>query len=161
MRPEELRERIRQAATNFTDEVIAIFGQAFTSVATDFSPRPVAAAPVAVKRGPGRSPRAQTAAVVAAPAPVAKKRNVAAKPVAAAPAPAAGKRIRRSTNDLDKAGDEVIQLLGAHKNGMRVEEINRALGTSTKELMRPIMKLLEGGQIRKQGERRATTYFVA
>lgn len=158
MRPEELRERIRQAATKFTDEVIAVFGQAFAGVATDFSARPVATAPVAVKRGPGRPPRVQPVVVVA-PAPVAKKRNVAVQPAPVA-APYSNKRIRRSTNDLDKAGDEVIQLLAAH-NGMRVEEINRALGTTTKELMRPIMKLLETGQIRKQGERRATSYFAS
>jgi len=134
MRPEELRESIRQAAANFTDEVIAIFGQAFTGVAADFSPRPAAvAAPVVAKRGPGRPPRAQAAAIVA-PVPAAKKRNVAVKPVAA---PIASKRIRRSANDLDKAGDEVIQLLAAHKNGMRVEEINRHWAPTPKNLCAP------------------------
>jgi len=43
---------------------------------------------------------------------------------------------------------------------MRIEEINKALGTSTRELMRPIKKLLSTGQIQKRGDRRSTTYFA-
>jgi hypothetical protein len=55
----------------------------------------------------------------------------------------------------------VVKLLTANKaKGWRVEQINKELGTTTRDLMRPISKLLAEGKIRKQGERRATTYFA-
>ncbi len=149
MKPDELREKIRTAAVKFTDEVIAAFGQAFASVASDFSGQP-RAKPVAAPKKAAAPVRAK-----AAP-PVAKKKAAPAKAK-----PMSDKRIRRSVNDLSQAGDEVINLLSAHKGGLRVEEINKALGTSTRELMRPIQKLLNEGKIKKQGERRATTYYVA
>ncbi len=143
MSPEDLRSKIRSSAVKFTDEVIAIFGDAFASVAADFAgtSRPRAAAPrVAPTRG-----------------------RIAARKVAAAPKArrASGKRARRSSTQLEKAGAAVIKLLGANRKGLRVEHINKALGTNTRELMRPIQKLLGEGKIRKSGERRATTYFVA
>lgn len=151
MKPEELRDKIRIAAIKFTDEVIAAFGQAFASVASDFS-SPPRAKPVAAPKKAAAPVRAKAAAPVA-------KKKVAPPKAKAKPMP--DKRIRRSADDLSQAGDEVIKLLSANKNGLRVEEINKALGTSTKELMRPIQKLLNEGKIKKQGERRATTYYVA
>ena len=162
MSPEELREKIRVAAINFTEEVSAIFGEAFASVAAEFktgsvpkpAPRKVAA--------PARPKVARKVAKPAKPAKVAKAAKPAKVAKAAKPAKAkAGeKRNRRSANDLDKVGGEVIKLLGGAKRAMRVEEINKQLGTSTRELMRPIQKLLSQNKIKKSGERRATSYYV-
>jgi hypothetical protein len=137
MKPEELRSKIRMAATRFTDDVIGAFAEAFSSVAADFS---AAERPRAVR-----------------PAPAAKraiKKGVAAKP--AKP----GKRIRRSADQLQDIGQMVVRLLQGNKKGLRVEHINKTLGTSTRQLMRPIQKLLAEGRLRKSGERRATTYYA-
>ena len=150
MSPEELREKIRVAAINFTEEVSAIFGEAFASVAAEFQtgsfePKPAAHMPEAPRPTPAR-----------------KEMKPAKAPKPAKPAKAAkdDKRNRRSANELDKAGTEVIKLLTSAKRGMRIEEINKQLGTSTRELMRPIQKLLSQGKIKKSGERRATSYYV-
>ena len=45
--------------------------------------------------------------------------------------------------------------------GMRIEQINAVLGTTTRDLALPIRKLLLGGHIKVQGEKRATAYFPA
>jgi hypothetical protein len=157
MSPEELHEKIRAAAVSFTDEVIALFGEAFASVASQYK------AGVAIaKPGPSKPVPKKAAAPKKAPAPQkapAPKKAAPSKPASKAK-PVADKRNRRSANELSKVGDEVVKLLVANKKGMRVEEINKALGTTTRELMRPIQKLLTLGKIRKTGERRATTYFA-
>jgi hypothetical protein len=57
-------------------------------------------------------------------------------------------------------GEDVVKLLQKNKGGLRMEAINAELGTDTKTLMRPMMKLFEDNRIRKEGERRATTYFA-
>jgi len=163
MSPEELREKIRVAAINFTEEVSAIFGEAFASVAAEFKTGPVAPKPAPRKAAaPARPKPASKVAKAAKPAKVAKAAKPAKVVKAAKPAKAkAGdKRNRRSANDLDRVGGEVIKLLGSAKRAMRVEEINKQLGTSTRELMRPIQKLLSQNKIKKSGERRATSYYV-
>jgi hypothetical protein len=43
--------------------------------------------------------------------------------------------------------------------GKRIEEIGSALGTSTKELVLPVKKLLLAKTISTKGEKRATRYF--
>ena len=43
--------------------------------------------------------------------------------------------------------------------GKRIEEIGTALGTSTKELVLPVKKLLAAKTISTKGEKRATRYF--
>lgn len=152
MTPDELREKIRAAAINFTEEVSAIFGEAFASVAAEFK-----SGPMELKSVPKKAARSQAAK--AKPAPKAKAKP-AAKPAAGKGKAAAEKRNRRSLNELERVGGEVVKLLASKKRSMRVEEINKELGTSTRQLMRPIQKLLGLGKIKKAGERRATTYYV-
>jgi hypothetical protein len=43
--------------------------------------------------------------------------------------------------------------------GQRIEQINKELGTSTRELSLPLKKLISEGAVRTEGEKRATTYF--
>jgi hypothetical protein len=43
--------------------------------------------------------------------------------------------------------------------GLRIEQINRQLGTRTKDLALPIRKLLADGVINVQGQKRSTLYF--
>jgi hypothetical protein len=47
----------------------------------------------------------------------------------------------------------------ARKPGLRIEQINRELGASTKELMLPVRKLIAAGAINTKGAKRATQYF--
>jgi hypothetical protein len=43
--------------------------------------------------------------------------------------------------------------------GQRVEEINAALGTTTRDVARPLGKLIAAGKVKSRGARRATQYF--
>jgi outer membrane biosynthesis protein TonB len=125
------------------------------------------AKPAAAKPAPKKVAAPKPPKKAAAPKPAIKK--AAAKPAKAAapkaaktaPAPkSAGKSGRRSIKELDLAADKVAAFLKDRGAEMRIEEINKALGTSTRELMRPIKKLLSTGQIQKRGDRRSTTYFA-
>ena len=44
--------------------------------------------------------------------------------------------------------------------GLRIEQINKQLGTTTKDLALPIRKLIADGAIKTKGEKRSTTYFA-
>jgi hypothetical protein len=136
MTTQDIQSKIQLAATRFTDEIMATFGEALASVVSEFSIKvPAVRAPKAVKRG----------------------RPVAAKRAAA---PTKGKRERRSENQLVEVGGRVLKLLQGNKKGLRIEQINRALGTTTRQLARPIQKLLSSKRLRKSGQRRATTYLA-
>lgn len=155
MNPTDIRSRIEAAAAKFTDEIVAAFAESFSAVASELSskaqPAKAKAAPVAAK----------PAKKAAAPAPAAKPaKKVVAKrgkaPEKALLAPTG----RRSPEELAKTADLIVGLLGSHKKeGLRIEQIKKQLGTKTSVLTRPIQKLLSEGKIKKVGEKRATTYF--
>jgi hypothetical protein len=149
MSPEEVREKIRAAAFNFTEEVSAIFGEAFAAVAAEFQSGAGATRSVPVKATVTRSKPAKSKPAIRSKTAVANK-----------PKKVAGKRNRRTLNELDRVGNEVIKLLSSQNRSMRIEEINSELGTSTRQLMRPIQRLLNQGKIKKLGERRATSYHI-
>jgi len=44
--------------------------------------------------------------------------------------------------------------------GLRIEQINKELGTTTKDLALPIRKMIADGSIKTKGEKRSTTYFA-
>ncbi len=73
--------------------------------------------------------------------------------------PAADLSNRRSASDLKKVGDRVVKLLGVNENGLRIEQINKILGTTTGGLIRPMKRLLASGRVKKQFEGRSTVYF--
>jgi hypothetical protein len=151
------QSKIQSVVSQFTDEILAIFGDSFASVVAD-----ITAATKTFK--PAAAPKKVAVKAAAKPAPKPVQKAAAPKKLAAAkPAKPArpGKRVRRSEGQLKADGDKVIKLLGANKKGLRIEQINKMLGTATKALARPIAKLLSDGKIRKQGEKRATTYFPA
>ena len=72
--------------------------------------------------------------------------------VARAPAP------KRSTAQIEQTG-RTFALFVRDNPGMRIEQINRELGTTTDELMLPIRKLIAAGAVATQGGRRSTKYF--
>jgi predicted transcriptional regulator len=43
--------------------------------------------------------------------------------------------------------------------GLRIEQINKQLGTTTKDLALPIRKLISEGMLKAKGQKRSTTYF--
>jgi hypothetical protein len=65
---------------------------------------------------------------------------------------------KRTSGELDKLA-ETFQAFVAKHPGMRIEQINKELGTSTKDLALPIRKLIAEGVIKTKGEKRSTHYF--
>lgn len=78
--------------------------------------------------------------------------------------PAGGGRVRgrgakRSPDELDKLAEK-FQVFVKESPGLRIEQINKQLGTTTKDLALPIRKLLAEGAIHAKGQKRSTTYFA-
>jgi hypothetical protein len=73
---------------------------------------------------------------------------------------ARGKGRKRDPAEIARLTDRLGGFV-ARNPGKRIEEIARELGTSTKELVLPVRKLIEGKRLTTKGERRATKYFSA
>lgn len=65
---------------------------------------------------------------------------------------------KRSSEDLGALCAQVAAFVKGHP-GLRIEQINKELGTTTKDLALPIRKLLGDGVITSKGQKRSTTYF--
>ncbi len=143
-----LQEQLQRAADSFADSLVDLFTGILNDVASQ-----VAVDKLSVARAPS------------APRPAAKPAAKAAKPVARPAAkPAAkpaGKLVRRSVAQLEETGKRVLDLLRQRPAGLRIEQINKELGTSTRDLMRPIKLMLDDRRMRKTGDRRATVYFAS
>jgi hypothetical protein len=90
-------------------------------------------------------------------------RNVRSAPVAALAStrvgrPAGGRGVKRTAEDLEALSGKVASFVKANP-GLRIEQINKELGTSTKDLALPIRKLIAGRVIATKGQKRSTTYF--
>jgi hypothetical protein len=66
---------------------------------------------------------------------------------------------KRTSTELDKMGDAFHAFVAKHP-GLRIEQINKQLGTTTKDLALPIRKLIADGSVKTKGEKRSTTYFA-
>lgn len=66
---------------------------------------------------------------------------------------------KRTAADLDALATKFVSFVKANP-GLRIEQINKELGTSTKDLALPIRKLISDGVISAKGNKRSTTYFV-
>jgi hypothetical protein len=97
-----------------------------------------AAASAARRRGPGRPRKAAAAA---------------------APAARGGKRDRRSAEDVQATADAFLAYVKSNE-GQRLEEISRGLGRPSKELKLPVIKLMQAGSLRTEGQKRGTKYFA-
>jgi hypothetical protein len=69
-----------------------------------------------------------------------------------------GRGVKRTQTDLEKIGEKFLAYVVAHP-GLRIEQINRALGTVTRDLQLPIRKLIGEGQLKTKGQKRSTQYF--
>jgi len=118
-------------------------------------------APAPVARRPGRP-----AKVVEAPAAPAKPAGKPGRPAKAATASAASAAAAAKRRAGEKRSPvllaQVTEQVGNHiksNPGQGVEQIAKALSTTTKELTLPIRKLLADKKITSKGQKRATRYF--
>lgn len=70
-----------------------------------------------------------------------------------------GRGGKRTAAELDKMAEQFQSFVAKHP-GMRIEQINKQLGTTTKDLALPIRKLIADGTIKTKGAKRSTTYFA-
>lgn len=69
-----------------------------------------------------------------------------------------GRGAKRTTDELDQLADAFVEFVTKNP-GLRIEQINKQLGTSTKDLALPIRKLLAEGVVKAKGKKRSTAYF--
>src|SRR3979409_674937 len=94
---------------------------------------------------PGRTGGARTA-VVTSPAGSARPGR-----------PPGGRGAKRTAEDLEALSTKFATFVKAHP-GLRIEQINKELGTTTKDLALPIRKLIADKMISTKGNKRSTTY---
>jgi len=70
-----------------------------------------------------------------------------------------GRGAKRTSDELDKMADSFLSYVQKHP-GLRIEQINKQLGTTTKDLALPIRKLVAEGALKTKGEKRSTAYFA-
>jgi hypothetical protein len=67
--------------------------------------------------------------------------------------------MKRKSEDIDTMAEKAAAFIKANP-GLRIEQINQELGTTTKELALPMRKLIGEGRVSTKGQKRATTYFA-
>jgi hypothetical protein len=72
--------------------------------------------------------------------------------------PRGGRGAKRTPADLSALSDRVASFVKTNP-GLRIEQINKQLETTTKDLALPIRKLISEGVISAKGKKRSTTYF--
>lgn len=150
--PEEVREKAQAVALAFADEIVSILRQALAGMSDALmgagTAAPVAAQPA--KKGPAKATRRAPAKKAAAP----KKAAPAPAAASVAQPPAKGPEANR---DLKK---RILNTLKKSKEGMGAEQLNRVLGTTSRDLAVPMQEMIAAGQVRKTGMARGTKYFA-
>jgi hypothetical protein len=103
---------------------------------------------------------ARQAAVAAVESAMSVWAPIRAQAGAQKPLAAAARLAKRSPSDLKAQSERLVSFIERNP-GLRVEQINRALGTETRELALPIRRLVAIGALRVQGRKRSTRYYVA
>lgn len=70
-----------------------------------------------------------------------------------------GRGAKRTREYIEELATKVITFVKANP-GLRIEQINKELGTSTKDLALPIRKLVSEGMLTTKGQKRSTAYFA-
>ncbi len=70
-----------------------------------------------------------------------------------------GRGAKRTSDELDNLAEAFHSFVAKHP-GLRIEQINKQLNTTTKDLALPIRKLIADGALKTKGEKRSTTYFA-
>ena len=66
---------------------------------------------------------------------------------------------KRGADELEHLSARFVQFV-TDNPGLRIEQINKQLGTTTAALALPIRKLIAEGKITVEGQKRSTTYFA-
>lgn len=74
-------------------------------------------------------------------------------------APSRSNGAKRSPREMAATVGRLEKYVQTHP-GERIEQIARALGVASRELQLPARKLRSTGQLRTEGQKRATRYFV-
>jgi hypothetical protein len=69
-----------------------------------------------------------------------------------------GRGAKRTGEELDKLSDDFLAFVNKNP-GLRIEQINKQLGTTTKDLALPIRKMISDGTLKVKGKKRSTAYF--
>jgi hypothetical protein len=72
--------------------------------------------------------------------------------------PAGGRGVKRTQADLEELSKKFAAFVKS-KPGLRIEQINKELDTTTRDLALPIRKLVADKLITAKGQKRSTTYF--
>lgn len=72
--------------------------------------------------------------------------------------PRGGRGAKRTQEDLAAMSQRLASFVKANP-GLRIEQINKELGTTTKDLALPIRKLLADHVLTSKGQKRSTTYY--
>ncbi|MBL0212389.1 MAG: hypothetical protein IPQ07_00630 [Myxococcales bacterium] len=70
-----------------------------------------------------------------------------------------GRGAKRTATELEKMQDDFLAFV-AKNPGLRIEQINKQLNTTTKDLALPIRKLIADGSLKAKGKKRSTTYYA-
>jgi hypothetical protein len=128
-----LRSRLDSLASSFATEVVrAIQSASLEDLLSE----------VGGKRGPGRS----QPAVATASSPIRARRT--------------GRLPRRTAEDIKGTLDKVHGLLKSKKDGLRAEQIRKALRLDVREMPRVLKEGLAAKKLTSKGQKRATTYFA-
>ena len=76
------------------------------------------------------------------------------------PKPRGRNGTKRDAAALDGLSQQFVAFVSKHP-GLRIEQINQQLGTTTKNLALPIRKLIADGTIKTSGQKRSTTYELS
>ena len=90
----------------------------------------------------------------------ARRAPTVAPPRGAAPVgrPRGGRGAKRRPEDLEALSNQFASFVKSHP-GLRIEQINKELSTTTKDMALPIRKLIAEGMISAKGSKRSTQYF--
>lgn len=69
-----------------------------------------------------------------------------------------GRKLRRSSGDVEKLSDRVVELIASSGGNVAVSDLAKALDVAKSELGRPIAVAVKSGRIRQTGEKRRTRY---
>ncbi len=152
----DVENELKTRVDAFVNELSVLVRQAALKAVTE-----------ALQKGevPAAPPARKAGRPAKAPAPVEaqeeKKGSARSRGRPAAAAPKAAKRRageKRSPQILAQVTEQVFNHIKSNA-GQGVEQIAKALGTTTKELTLPIRKLLADKKITSKGQKRATRYF--
>ena len=75
-------------------------------------------------------------------------------------APRASKGGKRSPEQMAETIQQIVQVVRDNPNGLRSEQIQEKSGLAKREVVRPLQLALKQGFLRKEGQKRSTTYYA-